>query len=127
MIWVQTGFAMVVLSAAIKAVPIKLTEAARMDGATEPQIFWRITVPQIRSTILVVVTTLVITVLKVYDIVKVMTNGTAGTNVIANQMFDEAFINRNVGRGAALAVLLFIAVIPVMIINVRRSDQGATA
>jgi len=127
MIWVQTGFAMVVLSAAIKAVPIELTEAARMDGATEPQIFWRITVPQIRSTILVVVTTLVITVLKVYDIVKVMTNGTAGTNVIANQMFDEAFINRNVGRGAALAVLLFIAVIPVMIINVRRSDQGATA
>jgi len=127
MIWVQTGFAMVVLSAAIKAVPIELTEAARMDGATEPQIFWRITVPQIRSTIVVVVTTLVITVLKVYDIVKVMTNGTAGTNVIANQMFDEAFINRNVGRGAALAVLLFIAVIPVMVINVRRSDEGATA
>ena len=98
-----------------------------MDGASEPQIFWRITVPQIRSTIVVVVTTLVITVLKVYDIVKVMTNGTAGTNVIANQMFDEAFINRNVGRGAALAVLLFIAVIPVMVINVRRSHQGATA
>lgn len=127
MIWVQTGFAMVVLSAAIKAVPTELTEAARVDGATEPQIFWRITVPQIRTTIIVVVTTLVITVLKVYDIVKVMTNGTAGTDVVASQMFTEAFINRNFGKGSALAVLLFIAVIPVMIINVRRSDQGATA
>jgi alpha-glucoside transport system permease protein len=125
MVWIQTGFAMVVLSAAIKAVPVELTEAARVDGATEGQIFWRITVPQVRSTIAVVVTTLVITVLKVYDIVKVMTNGEFGTNVLANQMFDEAFINRNLGRGSALAVLLFVAVLPLMVINVLRTRREA--
>jgi alpha-glucoside transport system permease protein len=120
MIWIQTGFAMVILSAAIKAVPTELLEAARVDGATDGQVFWRITVPQIRPTLAVVVTTLVIVVLKVYDIVKVMTNGEFGTNVIANQMFDEAFINRNLGRGSALAVLLFVSVMPIMVINVRR-------
>ncbi|MDQ2651254.1 MAG: sugar ABC transporter permease, partial [Actinomycetota bacterium] len=103
MIWIQTGFAMVVLSAAIKAVPAELLEAARVDGANDAQVFWRITIPQIRTTIAVVVTTLVITVLKVYDIVKVMTNGEFGTNVLANQMFDESFINRDLGRGSTLA------------------------
>ena len=125
MIWIQTGFAMVVLSAAIKAVPTELLEAARVDGATDPQVFWRITVPQIRSTIAVVVTTLIITVLKVYDIVKVMTNGEFGTNVLANQMFDESFINRDLGRGSTLAVLLFASVVPLMVINVRRSRRAA--
>jgi alpha-glucoside transport system permease protein len=125
MIWIQTGFAMVVLSAAIKAVPVELTEAARVDGANDGQIFWRITVPQVRSTIAVVVTTLIITVLKVYDIVKVMTNGEFGTNVLANQMFDEAFINRNLGRGSALAVLLFVAVMPLMVLNVVRNRREA--
>lgn len=125
MIWIQTGFAMVVLSAAIKAVPHELTEAARVDGATESQIFWRVTLPQIRSTVGVVITTVVILVLKVYDIVKVMTNGEFGTNVVANQMFDEAFINRNLGRGSALAVLLFVAVVPLMILNVHRNRREA--
>jgi ABC-type sugar transport system permease subunit len=125
MIWIQTGFAMVILSAAIKAVPTELLEAARVDGATDGQVFWRITIPQIRPTLAVVVTTLVIVVLKIYDIVKVMTNGEFGTNVIANQMFDEAFINRNLGRGSALAVLLFVSVVPLMIINVRRSRREA--
>ena len=85
------------------------------------------TVPQIRTTIAVVVTTLVITVLKIYDIVKVMTNGEFRTNVIANEMFDQAFINRDYGRGSALAVLLLIAVIPLMIVNMRRIRQGAKA
>jgi ABC-type sugar transport system permease subunit len=125
MIWVQTGFAMVVLSASIKAVPTELLEAARVDGATEAQTFWRVTLPQIVSTIGVVSVTLIITVLKVYDIVKVMTNGEFGTNVIANQMFDEAFINRNLGRGSALAALLFLAVVPLMILNVRRMRRAA--
>lgn len=124
MIWIQTGFAMVVLSAAIKAVPADLLEAAKVDGANDAQIFWRITVPQIRTTIAVVVTTLVITVLKVYDIVKVMTNGQFGTNVIANQMFDESFINRDLGRGSTLAVILFVAVLPLMVINVRRAQEA---
>jgi ABC-type sugar transport system permease subunit len=123
MIWIQTGFAMVVLSAAIKAVPDELREAARVDGASEGQTFWRVVVPQIRPTIGVVVITLVITTLKVYDIVKVMTNGEFGTNVIANQMFDEAFINRDIGRGSTLAVLIFIGVLPLMIYNVRRLRQ----
>jgi alpha-glucoside transport system permease protein len=125
LIWGQTGFAMVVLSAAIKAVPDDLIEAARVDGATESQVFWRVVLPQIRTTILVVVTTLVILVMKVFDIVKVMTNGEFGTNVIANEMFDQAFRFNARGQGAALAVVLFVSVLPVMIINVRRVRQGA--
>lgn len=125
MIWIQTGFAMIVLSAAIKAVPTELLEAARVDGANEGQTFWRVTVPQIRTTIGVVVVTLVITVLKVYDIVKVMTNGEFGTDVIANRMFDESFINRDFGRGSTLAVLLFICVVPLMVANVRRIRREA--
>jgi alpha-glucoside transport system permease protein len=125
MIWIQTGFAMVVLSAAIKGVPTELLEAARVDGASEGQIFWRITLPQVRSTLLVVVVTVVMTVLKVYDIVKVMTNGQFGTEVIANRMFNTAFINRDYGEGSALAVLLFVAVLPLMIANVRRTRKEA--
>jgi ABC-type sugar transport system permease subunit len=127
MIWIQTGFAMVVLSSAIKGVPTELLEAARMDGASEAQAFWRVTLPQVRPTLAVVVTTLVITVLKVYDIVKVMTNGEFGTSVIANEMFDQAFTNRNYGLGSALAVLLFVAVVPLMVINVRRVRKGERA
>jgi ABC-type sugar transport system permease subunit len=125
MIWIQSGFAMVVLSASIKSVPVELTEAAKVDGASELQTFWRVTLPQIAPTVLVVVVTLIITVLKVYDIVKVMTNGEFGTNVIANEMFDRAFINRDFGTGSALAVLLFAAVTPLMVLNVRRFRREA--
>jgi alpha-glucoside transport system permease protein len=113
-----------VLSAAIKGVPAELLEAARMDGASEGQTFWRVTVPQIRSTIAVVVTTLVITVLKIYDIVIVMTNGEFGTSVIATEMFQTAFVDRHRGIGAALAVLLLIAVLPLMVVNMRRVRRG---
>jgi ABC-type sugar transport system permease subunit len=120
MIWIQTGFAMVVLSAAIKGVPSELLEAARVDGASEVQTFWRVTLPQIRTTIGVVVTTLMITVLKVFDIVQVMTGGNNDTDVIANRMFSEVFVNRDNGRGSALAVLLFVVVLPLMVVNVRR-------
>ncbi len=120
LIWGQTGFAMVVLSASIKAVPDELIEAARVDGATSSQVFWRIVLPQITSTIVVVITTLVILVMKVFDIVKVMTNGEFGTNVIANEMFDQAFRFQEQGRGAALAVVLFVSVLPIMFVNVRR-------
>lgn len=126
LIWGQTGFAMVVLSSAIKAVPDDFIEAARVDGATESQIFWKIILPQIRSTILVVVTTLIILVMKVFDIVKVMTNGEFRTNVIANEMFDQAFRFNNVGYGAALAAVLFLAVLPIMYINVRRVREEAS-
>jgi len=120
LIWAQTGFAMVVLSSAIKAVPDEFIEAARVDGATKQQIFWKIILPQISSTIVVVVTTLIILVMKVFDIVKVMTNGEFGTNVIANEMFDQSFRFQSFGRGSALAVVLFISVLPIMIMNVRR-------
>lgn len=125
LIWGQTGFAMVVLSAAIKAVPDDLIEAARVDGASHSEVFWRIVLPQIRSTILVVVTTLIILVMKVFDIVKVMTNGEFGTNVIANEMFDQAFRVPDRGRGAALAVILFVAVLPIMYFNVQRVRREA--
>ena len=123
LIWIQTGFAMVILSAAIKAVPTELLEAARVDGATTSQIFWKVTLPQISTTIGVVVTTLIVLVMKVFDIVKVMTNGTLGTEVLANNMYREAFSNFNTGVGAALAGLIFFSVLPVMFINIRRMQR----
>ncbi len=125
LIWVQTGFAMVILSAAIKAVPTELTEAAKVDGATESQIFWRITLPQIAPTIAVVITALFVTVMKVFDIVFAMTNGNFGTQVIANQMWISAFGQSNLGIGSALAVVLFVSVIPIMWINIRRTQRAA--
>jgi alpha-glucoside transport system permease protein len=120
MIWMQTGFAMVILSAAIKSVPDDLLEAGRIDGASELQIFRRITVPSIMSAIVVVLTTIIINTLKVFDIVWVLTNGGSGTEVIAERMIRWSFAFRNGGRGAAIAVILFLAVVPVMIMNVRR-------
>ena len=124
LIWVQTGFAMVILSAAIKAVPTELIEAARVDGATHSQIFWRVTLPQIAPTLGVVVTALFVTVMKVFDIVYAMTNGSFGTQVIANEMFQRAFGFSDLGLGSALAVVLFVSVIPVMYINVRRIQRS---
>lgn len=126
LIWIQTGFAMVVLSAAIKAVPNELLEAAQIDGATQSDSFWRVTIPTIRSTIAVVITTLIVVVMKVYDIVKVMTNGEFETNVIANEMFDQAFRFTQAGRGSALATVLFLFIVPIMYINIRRvRKEGA--
>ena len=124
LIWIQVGFSMVILSAAIKAVPEELIEAARIDGATTSQIFWRVTLPQIGTTIGVVVTTLIVLVMKVFDIVKVTTNGQFGSQVLANDMYQRAFSNFDIGRGAALAVILFIAVLPVMYINIRRTQES---
>ena len=123
LIWIQTGFAMVILSAAIKAVPTELTEAAKMDGATESQVFWRITLPQIAPTVGVVTTALFVTVMKVFDIVYATTNGNFGTQVIANQMWISAFGQSNLGLGSALAIVLFVSVIPAMWINIRRTQR----
>jgi alpha-glucoside transport system permease protein len=123
MVWIQTGFSMVILSAAIKAVPTELIEAAKIDGATESQVFWRVTLPQIATTIGVVVTTLIVGVMKVFDIVKVITNGQFGSQVLANQMFQEAFQFGDTGKGAALAILIFVAVLPVMIYNIRNMQK----
>jgi alpha-glucoside transport system permease protein len=121
MIWIQTGFAMVVLSSAIKSIPGEIIEAARIDGASELQVFRHITVPSILPTIVVVVTYMVINSLKVFDIVFVMGNAEANqTEVIAERMIRWFFIANNDGRGAAIAVVLFVAVIPVMVWNVRQ-------
>ncbi len=120
LIWLQTGFSMVILSSAIKGVPIELIEAARIDGASEWKVFTRITIPTIKSTIVVVWTTVIITVWKVFDIVFVMTGGRDETQVVAQQMVQEFFTNRNNGIGAALAVLMFVAIVPILIINIRR-------
>ena len=126
LVWMQTGFAMVVLSAAIKAIPDEIIEAARIDGASEMQVFWRIIVPSILPTIVVVTTYMVINSLKVFDIVFVMTGGNFGTEVIAERMIRWFFIGANYGRGAAIAVILFIAVVPVMVWNVRRFREEET-
>jgi len=120
LIWTQTGFAMVILSSAIKGVPDDLLEAARIDGANEWQVFRRITVPTIASTIVVVWTTILITTWKVYDIVAVMTGGRDGTSVVAERMVTEFFTFENDGVGAALAVVLLILVTPILFINIRR-------
>ena len=122
-IWIQTGFSMVILSAAIKAVPTELIEAAKIDGATNSQVFWRVTLPQIATTIGVVVTTLIVGVMKVFDIVKVTTNGQFGSQVLANNMFQEAFSFNDTGKGAALAILIFLSVLPIMITNIRRMQR----
>jgi alpha-glucoside transport system permease protein len=128
LIWLQTGFAMVVLSAAIKGVPTEITEAAKLDGATERQLFLRIVVPFIKGSIATVAITVAIAVLKIFDIVYVVTGGRFDTDVIANQMFLQMFQYSDYGRAAALAVVLFIAVIPVMIFNLRgMRRQGLAA
>jgi len=123
MIWLQTGFAMVVLSAAIKGVSVEVIEAARLDGATERQIFFRVIVPIIKGSIITVATTIAIAVLKIFDIVYVMTGGRFDTDVVANRMFLEKFQFFQDGRAAALAVVLFIGVLPVMYINLRNLRQ----
>ena len=121
--WTWTGFCMVILSAALKGISVELLEAARVDGANELQVFRGITFPLLLPTIAVVSTTMVITALKAFDIVYVMTSGNFDTNVIANQMYKELFTNNQPGRASAIAVVLLLLIIPVMIINIRRFRQ----
>jgi alpha-glucoside transport system permease protein len=126
MIWVETGFAMVVLAAAIKGIPTEILEAVRIDGARAAQTFYYVTVPMIRNTLIVVLTTVMITTLKVFDIVRTMTGGNFGTQVLANEMYSQSFVQFNVGRGSALAVILFIAVLPLVGYNIvqLRAERG---
>lgn len=125
MVWLQVGFAMVILSAAVKGVPRDLIEAARIDGATEMQSFLRVTVPTIRGSILTVFTTISIAVLKVFDIIFVMTGGNFDTSVVAVRMYDEMFRFRNFGQATTMAVILLLAVVPIMILNIRNlREQG---
>ena len=119
-VWLQAGFAMVLFSAALKGIPEELLEAARIDGATEIQIFFRIMIPYIRGTLISVWTTIVIFTLKIFDVVWVMTGGQFGTHVIATQFYRQSFTNRNSGFGSAIAIVLLIAVIPVMIYNLKQ-------
>jgi alpha-glucoside transport system permease protein len=119
MIWIQTGFAMVILSASIKGIPTEQVEAAQLDGTNAWQRFLNVTLPGIRSSIVVVVTTISIATLKVFDIVRTMTAGNFDTSVIANEMYTQAFRANEPGRGAALALVLFLLVLPIVIYNVR--------
>jgi len=119
-IWIWVGFAMIIFSASLKGISPSLLDAARIDGANEFTIFFRIILPLMMRTITVVVTTLIITVLKVFDIVYVMTNGNLYTEVIANRMYKEMFSFRNFGRASAIATFLLFAIIPIMIINIKR-------
>jgi alpha-glucoside transport system permease protein len=119
-VWVWTGFAMVILSAGLKGIPADLLEAARVDGASELQTFRRVIVPLLAPTLTVVATTMIITALKAFDIVYVMTSGNFETDVIANRMYKEMFTVRHFGRASVLAVLLLAAIVPVMLFNLRR-------
>jgi alpha-glucoside transport system permease protein len=123
MIWLQTGFAMVVLSAAIKGVSVEVLEAARLDGASERQIFFGIIIPLIRGSIVTVTTTVAIATLKIFDIVMSMSGGRNHDDVVAVRMFTEMFQFFNDGRAAALATVLFIAVLPVMVLNLRNFQR----
>ncbi len=120
-VWLWAGFCMTILSAALKSVPSELMEAARVDGATEWSVFSKITVPVIMPTIVVVTTTMVINVLKVFDIVFVLTGGNFGTEVIANRMFK--LIVTDTGRSMAIAVILVLLTVPIMVFNVYRFRQ----
>jgi alpha-glucoside transport system permease protein len=125
-IWLQTGYAMVLFSAALKGIPEEILEAARVDGASEVQAFFGISIPYILGTIITVWTTVVIFTLKIFDVVYVMTGGQFGTHVIATQFYRQSFTARNSGIGATIAIVLLITVIPVMLYNLRqfREQEG---
>ena len=120
MAWMWTGFCMVIISAALKGISPELLEAARVDGASELQVFRRITLPLLMPTLFVVGTTMIITALKAFDIVYVMTNGNFDTQVIANAMIEQLFTIGDFGKGSALAIILMVAIVPIMVLNIRR-------
>lgn len=122
-VWLQAGYAMVLFSAAIKGIPEEIIEASRVDGANEIQIFFRMIIPQISGTIITVTTTIIIFTLKIFDVVWVMTGGQFGTEVIATQFYRQSFIARNAGFGSAIAIVLLVAVIPVMVYNLRQFGE----
>lgn len=126
LIWIQTGFAMVILSAALRGIPEETLEAARIDGASDFRMFFDIMIPQIWGTIVVVWTTITIVVLKVFDIIYAMTNGQWDTDVLANLMWKWMFVSFDYGRGSAIAVIIMLAVLPIMIWNIRRvnAEEG---
>jgi len=118
LVWIQTGFAMVILSAALRGIPEETIEAAILDGASPWQVFWKIKVPQIYGTIAVVWTTITILVLKVFDIVLAMTNGQWGSQVLANLMFEWMFVGSDSGRASTVAIVIMVLVTPIMVWNI---------
>lgn len=124
MIWIQAGFAMTILSAAIKAIPDDITEAALLDGVGAVRMFFSITMPSIRPALVVVVTTISIGVLKVFDIVRTMTGGQFSTSVVANEFYSQTFRVGDLGIGSALAMILFVLVVPIVIYNVRQMRKA---
>lgn len=125
LIWMQTGFAMVILSAAIKGIPESILEAARVDGATEVRIFFNVMIPYISGTLLSVTTTIIVFTLKIFDVVMIMTGGQYDTEVVATQFYRQLFMYQNTGYGSTLAIVLLIAVIPVILVNLRQfKKQG---
>jgi alpha-glucoside transport system permease protein len=125
MVWVQAGFAMTVLSASIKAIPSDITEAAQLDGLGGFRMFRYITVPSIRPALIVVLTTIAIGTLKVFDIVRTMTGGQFDTSVVANEFYTQGFRLLNTGVASALAVLLFVLVVPLVAYNVHQMRKAA--
>jgi alpha-glucoside transport system permease protein len=123
-LWIWTGYCMVILSAAYKGIPKELLEAGQVDGARDLQLFWHIIIPEMRPALSVVVTTMLVNVLKIFDIIYVMTNGNYGTEVIANRMYKEMFQFANTGRASAIAVVLFLIIIPIMYYNIRSKLKG---
>lgn len=122
-VWMMTGFCMVILSAALKSIPDEIVEAAHIDGASEFVMFWRITVPMISPTLGVVVTTMIINILKIFDVVYVMTGGNYHSSVVAVEFYNQLFNFGNYGQASALAMLLMVAIIPVMYFNIRQIRQ----
>ncbi len=120
MVWIQSGFAMTVLSAAIKSIPDEIIEAAKMDGVQGFPMFRYVTLPTVRPAVVVVVTTIAMATLKVFDIVRTMTGGQFNTSIVANEFYQQSFVFGQRGLGAALAVLLFVLVIPIILYNIRQ-------
>jgi alpha-glucoside transport system permease protein len=120
MVWIQSGFAMTVLSAAIKSIPDDIIEAAKMDGVSGFRMFRYVTLPSVRPAVVVVITTIAMATLKVFDIVRTMTGGQFSTSIVANEFYDQSFVFGQPGIGAALAVLLFVLVIPIILYNIRQ-------
>ena len=123
-LWIWTGYCMVILSAAYKGIPAELLEAGQVDGANDLQLFWHVIIPEMKPALSVVATTMPVNVLKIFDIIYVMTNGNYGTEVIANRMYKEMFQFANTGRASAIAVVLFLIIIPIMFANVREKLKG---
>lgn len=125
-VWTQMGFGMVILSAAIKGVPADIVEASALDGAAGWRLFRNITFPMIKGTFIVVLATGVVGSLKLFDIVRTMTGGNFGTNVLANEMYSQVFVQFDQGKGSALAIVLFLLVTPILIYNIRSLRRERT-